>query len=93
MAAVQVLASANTTIYTPSGDLERVSVFNNGPNTIWVNTAQAASGDLRNTGFPIPAGSNGSFDPMRGALVARASTADQVSPADTRVVVIKTGSI
>lgn len=86
MANVAVLASANTTIYTPTGtNLERIAVFNNGPNAIYIDSLANATGDLRNTGFPIAAGGSGTFDPMQGAVVARAATADQVSPADTRV--------
>jgi hypothetical protein len=87
MAAVNVLASANTVLYTPTGtNMERIAVFNNGPNTIWVDSSGNASGDLRSTGFPIPAAGSATFDPLQGALVARASTADQAADANTRVI-------
>lgn len=82
--AVQVLASAAVRITPRSASRGSVSVFNNGPNAIFVgpdNTVTTA------TGFPIPAGTAKEFDETGAELWARAVTADQVSPADTRVFV------
>lgn len=88
MANVAVLASAATQILGPNVSVTRrqaVVIQNLGPNAIavdTVNTVTVTNGIeiLPNADKTLTAGVN-------GALFARAATADQVSPADTRILV------
>lgn len=83
MAAVNVLASASTTVVASSDQWRSGIMFNNGPNTIWFSTEGAAA---TTTGVPLAAGAATGFVLGPGeALTAIASTADQSSPANTRV--------
>jgi len=90
--AVQVLTGSSIAILTPAAGDNRQSrgpilISNLGPNAIFVGTSNAVT---TATGFPIPAttGSvNIGFINSGDTLYARAATADQTTPADTRVMV------
>lgn len=87
MAAVQVLASGSTALVAADPDQHRkVKIANLGPNPIWVEIGAAA---VVATSYKITNGTSDTFDvPQAVAVNAIASTADQVSPADTRVLVV-----
>ncbi len=82
MAAVDVLASAATLIYTPAGGRETVVVQNLGPNDIYVDYSSTVTSA---TGLKIAANGTYSVGHVRRKLYARAVTADQVAPANTRI--------
>lgn len=87
MAAVLVLASASTLVYTPSGFEEVATIQNLGPNPIFVVPSDENTGDIRDTGLMIAV--DGSYDIGSGETrlwYARAATADQVAGNETRVV-------
>lgn len=60
---------------------EAVVVMNNGPNAIAIGDGSVATG----TGLLVPAGATIRLNPRGAAISAAALTANQVSPADTRV--------
>lgn len=87
-AAVQVLASAATLLTAANavtGSRGPIYIQNLGPNAIYVG----GSGVTSATGFQVPAAGSITIGAVYGgdALYARAVTADQVSPADTRVLI------
>lgn len=83
MAAVQVLASASTTIVAARNEEQSGIVRNLGPNRIYVESAGAAA---TATSYPLDPGEAVAFYlKQQQALTGRAVTADQVSPNDTRV--------
>lgn len=86
--AVQVLASAATSLLAAApatGSRGPITIQNLGPNAIYVG----GSGVTSATGLQVPAAGSIIVGAVYGsdALFARAVTADQVSPADTRVLV------
>jgi hypothetical protein len=88
--AFQVLTSAGIlwpTAAGPPGGQKRVSIYNNGPNAIYIGGQNIAVTVA--TGFKIPSGGSFVLSPgtINGPIIAIAETANQVSPADTRVVV------
>lgn len=83
MAAVDVLASASTTVVAASNNWRAGVVQNRGPNPIFFSTDGAAAVA---TGVELAAGQTTGFVLAPGeALAAIASTADQATPANTRV--------
>lgn len=91
--AVLVLNSAATQIFTSSTGMvgrNAFALYNNGPNTIWCGWK---SNVTTATGFPVTAGGALSVDLVSldaaQTLYCIASTADQVSPADTRWIQVK----
>lgn len=65
------------------------SLYNNGPNTIWCGWTSAVT---TATGFPVTAGGSLSVDLVTNgsdSLYCIASTALQVTPADTRWIQVK----
>jgi hypothetical protein len=91
VAAVQVLTGSSISILAPvTGDTRAsrgpIMVSNLGPNTIYLGTS---SGVTTATGYPVPTLTSVtvSFIAPTDTLYARAATADQASPADTRVLV------
>lgn len=66
---------------------KRISIYNNGPNPIHVGGSNTTI--TTSTGFKIPAGGSFSFSPgiINPPLIGIAETADQVSPANTRVMI------
>lgn len=83
MAAVDVLASASTTVVAASSNWRSGLVQNRGPNSIWFSTDGPAAVA---TGAEILPGQSVGFMLAPGeAFAAIASTADQVAPANTRV--------
>lgn len=92
--AVQILNSAATLVFTSSTQLTNRNAFalyNNGPNTIWCGWK---SNVTSSTGFPVPASATLAVDLVAisasdANLYCIASTADQVSPADTRWIQVK----
>lgn len=89
---VTVLSSAGTLV--PTSNLlgrNAISIFNNGPNTIWCSEKSTVT---TSTGYPILANTQLGIDVVAQASSAPtiyciASTADQVSPANTRVMEVK----
>ena len=91
VAAVQALTASSISILAAvTGDTRAsrgpVLVSNLGPNTIYLGTSSAVT---TATGFPVPTNTTVTmtFIGPADTLYARAATADQVSPADTRVLV------
>lgn len=83
MAAVAVLASASTVVVAASDQWRSGLMQNRGPNSIWFSTDGAAAVA---TGVEVASGASVGFVLGPGeALRAIASTADQVTPLDTRV--------
>ncbi len=83
MAAVDVLASASTTVVAASPNWRTGVMQNRGPNSIWFSTDGPAAVA---TGVELASGASIGFTLAPGeALEARASTADQATPANTRV--------
>lgn len=82
--AVNVLASAATLIASASHHRKTISVHNAGPNAIYIGPSDVTT----TTGFPIAAGATHQFNEafVPDALYARAATADQASPANTRII-------
>jgi hypothetical protein len=83
--AKQVLASAAVLIETATAGRKRIKVQNLGPNKIYVGFSNAVTSA---TGWEVAAtGGTLDLDLANGSQVwARAVTADQASPADTRVI-------
>ena len=81
--AVVVLASAATQLLAANHHRKSIAVHNAGPNAIYVGPSNVTTA----TGYPIAAGASRDFSIffLPEALYARAATADQVAPADTRV--------
>jgi L-ascorbate metabolism protein UlaG (beta-lactamase superfamily) len=72
-------------------DRNSLAVFNNGPNTIYCGGDSAV---LTTTGFPIGAGSQLAIDVAcnadgSAAIWCISATADQASPANTRVIEVR----
>lgn len=96
MAAYQVPTGSALLIYNPgqmgaaladgtqAAYKERLTVQNKGPNSIYYGFASTVT---TATGEEIPAGSSANFVNLLQPLYVRAASADQVSPADTRVTV------
>lgn len=81
--AVNVLASAATEIAGASYHRKSISVHNAGPNAIYLGPSDVTT----TTGYPVAAGASVTLNDffIPDVLYARAATADQVSPANTRV--------
>ena len=83
---VAVTHAAAVALTTSSGrtmDRKNISIFNNGPNNIYIGfKSTVGTAD----GFPVPPQTQWSMDlSSKVTVYAIADTADQVSPADTRV--------
>lgn len=88
--AVSVLSSAATLVpTTPMKGRNAISIYNNGPNTIWCGFTSTVT---TATGYPIPTLTSLGIDITCAnvntcpSVYCRASTADQASPADTRII-------
>jgi hypothetical protein len=88
MAAAQVLTTSTAVVASDPDQWRMVFVSNLGPNVIYLEVGATAT---TTTGLPVPA-TTGTIGPLHlppgQALNAIAATANQVSPADTRVVPI-----
>ncbi|HXJ48438.1 MAG TPA: hypothetical protein VNF91_04645 [Candidatus Acidoferrum sp.] len=81
---VAVLASAATNIVPTNSttDIGAVLIQNRGPNSIYIGNDNSVT---TSTGLELAAGNAMSYRRNQpGGVWARAATADQVSPADTR---------
>jgi hypothetical protein len=58
-------------------------ISNRGPNAIYLGGTDVTTA----TGFPIPAGESIEMDETNGAVYAIAETANQATPANTRILV------
>src|SRR5689334_2095583 len=90
--AVNVLNNAATLVPTANlSSRNAISIFNNGPNTIWCGDKSSVT---TSTGYPILAGTQLGIDLVAQGTTSPtiyciASTADQSSPANTRVMEVK----
>lgn len=88
---VVVLASAAVQVASTNSARNAIAIFNNGPNTIWCGGTSAVT---TATGFPILTQTFLAVDVRianngTGKIFCIASTADQVSPADTRWIEVR----
>ena len=83
MPAIAVSSTVATVIVPNTGGEGRAIVFNGGPNPIHIDTVTTVS---TTTSVPIQPSATLLTEVAAGAIIyARAATADQVAPADTRV--------
>lgn len=83
VAVANLLTASATKILTGTMSRGSVLIANRGPNTIYIAPTEAKCTTV--LGFPIPANGSVELDETNGDVWAIVETANQVSPANTRI--------